>query len=79
MQAFKTWTAISPCPAGTNILDGRYAVFGYVVEGQEVLRDVKVNDVITSIKVISGSDKLVNGGKRSPAPAAELAVVEEAV
>lgn len=49
-------------PSGTNILDGRYAVFGYVVEGQEVLRDVKVNDVIKSVKVVSGADKLVNGG-----------------
>ena len=25
-------------PSGTNILDGRYGVFGYVVEGQEVRR-----------------------------------------
>lgn len=29
-------------PSGTNILDGRYAVFGYVVEGQELLRELKV-------------------------------------
>jgi cyclophilin family peptidyl-prolyl cis-trans isomerase len=29
-------------PSGTNILDGRYSVFGYVIEGQELLREVKV-------------------------------------
>ena len=30
-------------PSGTNILDGRYAVYGYVVEGQELLRELKVS------------------------------------
>ena len=69
-------------PSGTNILDGRYGVFGYVVEGQELLRDVKVGDVIESIKVTKGADLLVNGGRdaqpqpqeapaEAPAPAAE--------
>ncbi len=56
-------------PSGTNILDGRYGVFGYVVEGQELLRDVKVGDVIESIKVTKGGDLLVNGGKSAPPPA----------
>jgi cyclophilin family peptidyl-prolyl cis-trans isomerase len=47
-------------PSGTNILDGRYAVFGYAVEDAELLRDVRVGDTIDSIQVISGRDKLVN-------------------
>jgi len=58
-------------PSGTNILDGRYGVFGYVVEGQEVLRDVKVGDIIESIKVTKGAELLVNGGKSAPPPPAE--------
>lgn len=49
-------------PSGTNILDGRYAVFGYAVEGQDVLRDLKVGDIIESVKVVSGADNLVKGG-----------------
>lgn len=29
-------------PSGANLLDGRYAVFGYVVDGQDLLGDMKV-------------------------------------
>ena len=29
-------------PAGSNLLDGRYSVFGYVVDGQEALANMKV-------------------------------------
>jgi peptidylprolyl isomerase len=46
-------------PAGLNLLDGRYAVFGYVVEGQEVLDKLKQGDVIESAKVIDGAENLV--------------------
>lgn len=46
-------------PAGKNVLDGRYPVFGYVVEGQEYLRDVKEGDVIVSAKVTAGEENLV--------------------
>jgi peptidylprolyl isomerase len=46
-------------PAGKNLLDGRYACFGYTVEGAKFLADVKEGDVITSAKVISGLDRLV--------------------
>jgi peptidylprolyl isomerase len=46
-------------PAGLNLLDGRYSIFGYVVEGKEVLEKLKAGDTITSAKVISGIDKLV--------------------
>jgi len=46
-------------PAGKNLLDGRYPVFGYVVEGADFLRDVKENDIIVSAKVTEGASNLV--------------------
>jgi peptidylprolyl isomerase len=33
-------------------LDGRYAVFGYLTEGKEVLDQLKAGDKIESAKVI---------------------------
>ena len=50
-------------PSGANLLDGRYAVFGYVVEGQDALGYFKVGDKIDYIKVVGGAENLVNGGK----------------
>ncbi|KAK1383762.1 Peptidylprolyl isomerase [Heracleum sosnowskyi] len=47
-------------PSNANILDGRYAVFGYVTENEDFLADLKVGDVIESIEVVSGLDNLVN-------------------
>ncbi|KAK1279349.1 hypothetical protein QJS04_geneDACA002868 [Acorus gramineus] len=47
-------------PSNANILDGRYAVFGYVTENEDYLADLKVGDVIESIEVVSGLDNLVN-------------------
>ncbi|XP_071913022.1 peptidyl-prolyl cis-trans isomerase CYP38, chloroplastic [Coffea arabica] len=47
-------------PSNANILDGRYAVFGYITENQDYLADLKVGDVIESIQVVSGLDNLVN-------------------
>ncbi|KAK6928320.1 Cyclophilin-type peptidyl-prolyl cis-trans isomerase domain [Dillenia turbinata] len=47
-------------PSNANILDGRYAVFGYVTENEDYLADLKVGDVIESIQVVSGIDNLVN-------------------
>lgn len=61
-------------PSGTNILDGRYGVFGYVVEGQDLLKDAKVGDLIQSIKVVRGAENLVNGRKEAPPPAPEATV-----
>ena len=46
-------------PAGKNVLDGRYPVFGYVVEGSDFLRDMKEGDLIVSAKVTEGGDNLV--------------------
>lgn len=46
-------------PAGLNLLDGRYTVFGYTVEGKEVLQKLRAGDKIISAKVIDGLDNLV--------------------
>ncbi|KAF2316125.1 hypothetical protein GH714_041366 [Hevea brasiliensis] len=47
-------------PSNANILDGRYAVFGYITENEDYLADLKVGDVIESMQVVSGLDNLVN-------------------
>ncbi|GAA0141893.1 chaperone [Lithospermum erythrorhizon] len=47
-------------PSNANILDGRYAVFGYVTENEDFLADLKVGDVIESVKVVSGLENLAN-------------------
>lgn len=46
-------------PAGRNLLDGRYAVFGYTIEGKDVLRQLSAGDKIVSAKVVDGLDNLV--------------------
>ncbi len=46
-------------PAGANLLDGRYAVFGYVVDGQDVLGELTKGDKIKSAKVVEGLENLV--------------------
>jgi len=45
-------------PAGKNLLDGRYACFGYTIDGARLLSDVKEGDLITSAKVVKGLDLL---------------------
>ncbi|EIE24466.1 cyclophilin-like protein [Coccomyxa subellipsoidea C-169] len=45
-------------PSGANLLDGRYAVFGYVVEGQDLLTQLQVGDLITEAKVVDGLEFL---------------------
>ncbi len=46
-------------PAGLNLLDGRYAVFGYVTENKEVLNSLEVGDRIISARVLQGAEYLV--------------------
>ncbi len=46
-------------PAGVNLLDGRYTVFGYVVEGKKVLEQLGKGDKILSAKVVAGLENLV--------------------
>lgn len=45
-------------PAGINVLDGTFAVFGYVVDGQDLLDELQEGDVIQSAKLVSGSEYL---------------------
>jgi peptidylprolyl isomerase len=45
-------------PAGLNLVDGRNAAFGYVVEGMDVLHELGVDDRIVSARVIEGADNL---------------------
>ncbi|MFN9645006.1 MAG: peptidylprolyl isomerase [Cyanobacteriota bacterium] len=45
-------------PAGLNLIDGRYAAFGYVVDGLEVLDELSADDNIVSAKVIEGAENL---------------------
>lgn len=49
-------------PAGLNLLDGRYSVFGFVIEGKEVLGQLKAGDKIESAKVLRGLENLVEPG-----------------
>jgi len=48
-------------PAGFNLLDGRSAAFGYVVEGSEILDKLQKGDRILKAEVISGLENLVGG------------------
>ncbi len=46
-------------PAGRNLLDGRYSVFGYLTKGKDVLEKLNAGDKIVSAKVIQGVENLV--------------------
>ena len=39
-------------------MDGRYSVFGYLVEGKEILEELTAGDRIISAKVVDGIDNL---------------------
>ncbi|MGC6482942.1 MAG: peptidylprolyl isomerase [Synechococcus sp.] len=45
-------------PAGLNLVDGRNAAFGYVIDGFDVLEELGVDDKVVSIQVIDGADRL---------------------
>ena len=45
-------------PAGLNLIDGRYAAFGYVVDGFDVLEELTADDGILKATVIEGADNL---------------------
>jgi peptidylprolyl isomerase len=45
-------------PAGLNLVDGRNAAFGYVVDGFDVLEELGVDDRILSVRVIEGANNL---------------------
>lgn len=41
------------------VLDGRYAVFGYVTEGMDIVDAIQVGDTIDAFEIIEGGDSLV--------------------
>ena len=45
-------------PAGRNLIDGRNAAFGYVVDGFDVLGELTKDDTIISIDVLDGIENL---------------------
>ncbi len=45
-------------PAGLNLVDGRNAAFGYVVDGFDVLEELGVDDRILTVRVIEGAENL---------------------
>ncbi len=49
-------------PAGLNLLDGRYSVFGYVTAGKDVLEKLRAGDQIQSARVVKGLENLVQPG-----------------
>ena len=53
---FKFDTEITP--PGYNLMDGRYSVFGYLIEGKEVLEELTAGDKIISAEVIDGIENL---------------------
>jgi len=54
---FKFDTEVTP--PGFNLMDGRFAVFGYVTKGEDVLDKLTAEDKIISAKVIAGAENLV--------------------
>ena len=57
---FKFDTEITP--PGYNLMDGRYSVFGYLVDGKEVLEELTEGDKIVSAKVVDGIENLKEPG-----------------
>ncbi len=45
-------------PAGRNLIDGRNAAFGYVVNGFDVLEELTMEDKIISIEILDGIENL---------------------
>jgi len=44
--------------ADLPFLDGSYAVFGYVIEGMDIINDIEQGDVVESATVVSGIENL---------------------
>jgi peptidyl-prolyl cis-trans isomerase B (cyclophilin B) len=45
--------------ASLPILDGRFAVFGYVLEGMDLIEKLAPEDVILSAQIVGGAEYLV--------------------
>ncbi|MGK7917038.1 MAG: peptidylprolyl isomerase [Prochloraceae cyanobacterium] len=46
-------------PPGFNLMDGRYSVFGYTVQGKDIIDELTTSDQIISAKVVHGLENLV--------------------
>jgi cyclophilin family peptidyl-prolyl cis-trans isomerase len=44
---------------GAAFDEGQYAVFGYVTEGNEILKQLRTGDVIKNARLVSGAERLV--------------------
>lgn len=55
------WFLFEPdlTPAGRNLMDGSWAVFGYTVKGEKFLKGLQKGDTIVSAKVVDGLHNLV--------------------
>lgn len=55
------WFLFEPdlTPAGRNLMDGSWAVFGYTTKGEKFLKGLQKGDVIVSAKVVDGLQNLV--------------------
>lgn len=56
------WFLFEPdlTPAGRNLMDGSWAIFGYTTEGENFLKGMQKGDVIVSAKLVDGVQNLVH-------------------
>lgn len=56
------WFLFEPdlTPAGRNLMDGSWAVFGYTTDGEKFLRGLQKGDTIVSAKVVEGLENLIH-------------------
>ncbi|QEY32561.1 peptidylprolyl isomerase [Synechococcus sp. RSCCF101] len=47
-------------PAGLNLIDGRYAAFGYVVDGFDVLEELTADDRVERIRLVNGEEMFMD-------------------
>lgn len=59
------WFLFEPdlTPAGRNLMDGSWAVFGYTTKGESFLKGLQKGDRIVSAKVVDGLQNLVSQSK----------------
>lgn len=67
------WFLFEPdlTPAGRNLMDGSWGVFGYTIKGEKFLRGLQRGDRIVSAKVVSGLENLKPGESPPPAVVAD--------
>jgi peptidylprolyl isomerase len=58
------WFLFEPdlTPAGRNLMDGSWSVFGYTIKGQEFLKGLQRGDLVVSAKVVNGLEYLKPNG-----------------